>query len=97
MMFEGNSETAHLNFRLAQELLQQGGKIVWIGSTHLPGATNIPLPNLPEHILPLLEIIPTQVLAYDLALFDGIEPGQVQHIQRVITSEHGIMSQPPKP
>ena len=96
MMFEGNSETAHLNFRLAQELLQQGGKIVWIGSTHLPGATNIPLPNLPEHILPLLEIIPTQVLAYDLALFEGIEPGQVQHIQRVITSEHGIMSQPPK-
>jgi len=93
LMFEGTGETAHLNLQLAEELLQQGGKIVWVGSTHLPGASNVSLPELPEYILPLLEIIPTQVLAHDLALFDGIVPGQVQHIQRVITSEHGIMEQ----
>lgn len=58
----------------------------------------IPLPNLPAHILLLLEIAPTQVLAYELAVHDGIEPGQVQYIQRVITSEHGIMHPlPPVP
>jgi glutamine---fructose-6-phosphate transaminase (isomerizing) len=93
MMFEGGGETARLNHRLAEELLQQGSKVVWVGSTHLPQAVNILVPELPEHILPLLEIIPTQVLAYDLAIHDGIVPGEVQHIQRVITSEHGIMSQ----
>ena len=93
MMFEGSGETARLNYRLAEELLQQGSQIVWVGTTHLPKAANIHVPKLPEHILPLLEIIPTQVLAYDLAIQDGIVPGEVQHIQRVITSEHGIMSQ----
>ncbi len=93
MMFEGRRETARLNYRLAEELLQQGSKVVWVGSTHLPQAVNVHVPELPEHILPLLEIIPTQVLAYDLAIHDGIVPGEVQHIQRVITSEHGIMSQ----
>ena len=93
MMFEGSGETARLNYRLAEELLQQGSQIVWVGTTHLPQAANIQVPELPVHILPLLEIIPTQVLAYDLAIQDGIVPGEVQHIQRVITSEHGIMSQ----
>jgi glutamine---fructose-6-phosphate transaminase (isomerizing) len=93
MMFEGCGETARLNFRLAEELLQQGSQIVWVGSTHLPHATNLLLPSLPEHILPLLEILPTQVLAYDLAIHDGIVPGEVKHIQRVITSEDGIMYQ----
>jgi fructoselysine-6-P-deglycase FrlB-like protein len=91
MMFEGNGETASLNYRLAEELLQQDSQIVWVGSTHLPQATNIRVPELPEHILPLLEIIPTQVLAYDLAIYDGIVPGEVKYIQRVITSEDGIM------
>lgn len=93
LMFEGTGETALLNLQLAEELLQQGARIVWVGSTHLFGACNILLPELPEYILPLLEIIPTQVIAHDLALYDGIVPGQVRHIQRVITSEHGIMKQ----
>jgi glucosamine--fructose-6-phosphate aminotransferase (isomerizing) len=91
VMFEGEGETALLNRSLAKELLIQQSKIIWVGSSSLPGATNIPLPNLPAHILPLLEIIPTQLLAYELAVYDGIEPGQVKHIQRVITSEYGIM------
>lgn len=93
IMFEGCGETALLNRQLAQELLEQGGKIVWVGGNHLPGATHVALPELPDYILPLLEIIPAQVLAHDLALYDGITPGQVKHIQRVITSEAGIMGQ----
>jgi glucosamine--fructose-6-phosphate aminotransferase (isomerizing) len=92
MLFEGSGETARLNFRLAEELLKQGCRIVWVGPTFLPQATNILVPALSEHILPIFEIIPAQVLAYDLAIEAGIVPGQVQHLQRVITSEYGIMS-----
>jgi glucosamine--fructose-6-phosphate aminotransferase (isomerizing) len=91
VLFEGTGDTAILDRSLAQELLHQRAKIIWIGSSFLQGAVNITLPKFPAHILPLLEIIPTQVLAYDLAILDGIEPGHVQHIQKVITSEHGIM------
>jgi fructoselysine-6-P-deglycase FrlB-like protein len=91
MMFEGSGDTAQLNYRLAEELLRVGCKIAWIGTSDLPGAANLSVPALPDYILPLFEILPTQVLAYDLACYDGILPGQVQYLQRVITSEHGIM------
>ena len=93
IMFEGCGETAALNYCLAQELLDQKAKIIWIGGTHLPGAVNVRMPDFSEHILPLFEILPAQVLAHDLAVHDGITPGEVRHIQAVITSEHGIQSQ----
>lgn len=92
VMFEGCGETAALNYHLAQELLEQKAKIVWVGGNHLPGATNVLMPDFPEYILPLFEILPTQVLAHDLAVHDGITPGEVRHIQAVITSEKGIQS-----
>ena len=90
IVFEGGEETSTLSFRLCQELLDNRVGLAWIGRTPLHGALNFPLPDLPAHVLPLLEVIPCQVLAYDLALDSGIQPGDVRHIQRVITSEAGI-------
>jgi glucosamine--fructose-6-phosphate aminotransferase (isomerizing) len=90
IVFEGCGETAALSARLCQELLKTGARLAWLGHSNLPGALNFALPELPAHILPLLEVIPTQVLAHDLALADGIQPGTVRHIQQVITTEEGI-------
>jgi len=90
IVFEGCDETSALSFRLCQELLDNQAGLVWVGRSILPGALNFPLPDLPAHVLPLLEILPCQVLAYDLALDSGIQPGTVRHIQRVITTEMGI-------
>ena len=90
IVFEGCDETAALSYRLSQELLDNQAGLVWIGRSNLDGALNFPLPDLPAHVLPLLEVIPCQVLAYDLAIEYGIHPGDVRHIQRVITSEAGI-------
>jgi len=42
---------------------------------------------------PVLEVIPTQVLAYKLAEGQGVEPGQVRYISKVITNEVGIPNQ----
>lgn len=92
IVFEGRGETAALSARLCQELLKTGAGIAWVGHSNLPRALNFALPELPPHILPLVEIIPTQVLAYDLALASGIQPGTVRHIQQVITTEEGIQS-----
>ena len=90
IVFEGYDETSALSHRLCQELLDNQAGLAWIGKSNLRGALNFPLPDLPAHVLPLLEVIPTQVLAYDLALDSGIQPGTVRHIQRVITTEAGI-------
>jgi len=90
IVFEGFDDTSALSYRLCQELLENQAGLAWIGRSTLHGALNFPLPDLPAHVLPLLEVLPCQVLAYDLALDCGIQPGTVRHIQRVITSEAGI-------
>jgi len=92
MLFEGVGEPARLNRILAQELMKKGAGLAWVGTQPLEGAVNILLPKLPAHILPLLEIIPCQVLAHDLTRLAGIEPGMVRYIQKVITGEEGIPS-----
>ncbi len=61
-----------------------------IGTTTLPGALNLSMPDLPPHVLPLLEVVPCQVLAHDLAVQADIQPGRVRYIQQVITTEAGL-------
>ena len=88
--FGGTGEPARLSARLAAELMQHGAQVAWVAPSPLQGALEIRLPDLPAHILPLLEIIPCHVLAHDLARAQGFEPGEVRYIQKVITSETGI-------
>jgi len=90
VIFEGSGEPARLNANLAEELLALKAGILWIGKTQLPDALNFWLPELPAHLLPLLEIIPIHILAHDLAHKRGFQPGSVRYIQRVITQETGI-------
>jgi len=90
MIFEGAGEPARLTRVLAAELTRRGASITWAGSSELSGALQIQLPQLPAYLLPLVEIIPCQVLAHDLAQRAGITPGSVRYIQKVITGEEGI-------
>ena len=93
IMFEGGGSPARLNKILAEELIKKGAGLAWVGASRVEGALNITLPELPWYILPLLEIIPCHVLAYDLARMAGIEPGSVRYIQKVITGEEGLPNQ----
>lgn len=93
--FAGTGERARLSANLVVELQSRGAKFAWVGPDRIEGALNINLPDLPPYILPLLEIIPTHVLAYDLARHAGFEPGTVRYIQKVITSETGIPNENP--
>ena len=93
ILFEGAAEPAALSFSLGRDLLSAGGHVYWIGSAELLGALNLNLPKLPSHLLPLLEVIPLHMLAFDLAEKQGYEPGTVQYIQKVITTETGLPNQ----
>jgi fructoselysine-6-P-deglycase FrlB-like protein len=90
MIFEGAGEPARLTRILGAELIRKGAGIAWVGSSELSGALQIHLPELPGYLLPLVEIIPCQVLSHDLAGRAGITPGSVRYIRKVITGEEGI-------
>jgi glucosamine--fructose-6-phosphate aminotransferase (isomerizing) len=97
IVFEGAGPPSLLNVSLAHDLVSMGAGIYWIGRTQVPGALNLQLPELPGPILPLLEVLPSQMLAFDLAHQKGIEPGSVQYIQKVITTETGLPNQTTDP
>jgi glucosamine--fructose-6-phosphate aminotransferase (isomerizing) len=90
MIFEGAGEPARLTRILAAELIKKGGGIAWVGNGELSEAIQIHLPELPAYLYPLVEIIPCQILAHDLAQRAGITPGSVRYIQKVTTGEEGI-------
>jgi glucosamine--fructose-6-phosphate aminotransferase (isomerizing) len=90
VVFGGSGEPARLNENLAKELLALKAAVLWIGPTRLQGALNLQLPEIPDYLLPFLEILPIHILAYDLAQMKGFQPGSVRYIQRVITNEMGI-------
>lgn len=46
-----------------------------------------PLPSVPEAFAPVLEVVPIQALAYKLAEVNGIDPGMVRYISRIIKEE----------
>lgn len=92
IVFEGGEKTARLSRRLAEDLIDKGCGILWVGSSELKGAFNLNIPQMPAYLLPFVEIIPCQVLAYDLARRAHIEPGTVRYIEKVITSEEGIQA-----
>jgi glutamine---fructose-6-phosphate transaminase (isomerizing) len=90
ILFEGAGEPAVLSLSLGRDLVSTGSHVYWIGSAELPGALNLKLRQLPGHVLPLLEVIPLHMLAFDLAKKQGYEPGTVRYIQKVITTETGL-------
>ncbi len=93
ILFEGTGRPAALNLSLGIDLISAGGHIYWIGRAELSGALNLRLPALPGHVLPLLEVIPLHILAFDLARKQRYEPGSVRYIQKVITTETGLPNQ----
>jgi glucosamine--fructose-6-phosphate aminotransferase (isomerizing) len=94
IVFAGEGKTGDLNRSLCHDILANGGRVLLVGS--LSGETNserlctFAIPDLPDYLRPVLEVIPLQALAYELALRKGLEPGTVRYITKVILNEAGI-------
>lgn len=73
-VYEGTPDVALLNERLVRDVNAAGGHGYLIG----PNADDavFRLPELPAVALPILEILPAQMLSVGLALRKGIEPGK---------------------
>lgn len=92
LLFLSHGEAGLLNRALARELRYYGGTVLTIGSdseltNFFPDQPHVGLDHVQVDLLPLLEVVPAQILACKLAERQGYPPGEVRYISRVITSE----------
>lgn len=85
LVYEGQGGTVSLNRRLVADVIEAGGRAYLIGDTQQPEAFR--LPAVPAAALPILEILPTQLLSLGLAWRNSLEPGQFYIGSKITTVE----------
>jgi glutamine---fructose-6-phosphate transaminase (isomerizing) len=79
VIFEGDHRTADLHRRLASDICQNGGRAILVGKSE----TTFRIPELPESVRPIIEILPIQMLSLAFARRDGIEAGRFERASKV--------------
>jgi glucosamine--fructose-6-phosphate aminotransferase (isomerizing) len=89
MLFAPTGKTRDLTLSLASDLQRFGGKIKLIGPTPEGNgdASWCIMPECPEALAPLFQIIPVQAAALRLAQLRGIAPGSFRYAPQVATNE----------
>jgi len=87
LLLAGDKRTAEINRGLAQDVTRFGSNLYWIG--HQPEETlaALRLPPVGEFALPLLEILPLQMMTIAFAELTGVQPGIFRHIGKVTLIE----------
>jgi glucosamine--fructose-6-phosphate aminotransferase (isomerizing) len=75
-----------------QEVKARKGRVIAItteGDTHLPSMVDftIEIPNVHEMLMPLVSVIPLQLLAYDIAVMRGRNVDQPRNLAKSVTVE----------
>ena len=75
-----------------QEVKARKGRVIAItteGDTHLPGIVDfiIEIPKVHEVLMPLVSVIPLQLLAYDIAVMRGRNVDQPRNLAKSVTVE----------
>jgi len=84
-VFAGVETTKGLNARLVEDILNRGGRAELIGPEARLESLRIPV--APESVIPILEILPAQMITLALAAQSGREAGRFSHASKVTTTE----------
>jgi glucosamine--fructose-6-phosphate aminotransferase (isomerizing) len=99
VIFLPSGEVGQLNHALAGDILSTGARLLAVGEpTGLPSRSNFLSFETPAPVdlfRPILELNPLQTLAYTLAERQGISPGNVRYISKVIRTETGMPKDQP--
>lgn len=87
LVLAGSPESAHLNYRLASEIKQHGGHVIWVDFCSDERLPSISFPEAPNFARPLVEILPLQMLTIALAERKNILPGSFRIVGKVTNSE----------
>ncbi|MGB8496070.1 MAG: SIS domain-containing protein [Candidatus Acidiferrum sp.] len=85
LVFAGDRKTAGLNKRLHDDIRAQGGTAELVGETSPDAAFRVA--KAPQRILPLLEILPVQMITLALAAVSGREAGRFQFASKITATE----------
>jgi len=85
IVFAGDEKTRTLNKKLFQDIRQKGGRAELLG---IDGETrSLRVPAVPESVLPILEILPVEMITLALAAQTGSEAGRFVFGSKVTTIE----------
>ena len=85
LIFAGPQETRELNARLLKDLRSYQSAVFWIGAG--TQEWQIEIPEVPSIGIPLVEILPVQLLSIHLAEKIGVEPGHFFRSGKITLSE----------
>ena len=72
---------------LATDIIARGATAIMIGSAFQTGALHVPVPQNDPLLSPILEIVPIQLLAAELASARGFTPGEFRYSGKITTIE----------
>jgi glucosamine--fructose-6-phosphate aminotransferase (isomerizing) len=92
VMFAGGDDTWSLNQGMAADIAGFGGRVLWISPRAWTGAppggvAELSIASEPAGLLPILEIIPVQLLTIALARLKGYEPATFVNCSKVTEEE----------
>lgn len=87
LIFAGTRQTSALNRELAREIISYGGKAIWLDSVPDPEIPTLGIPTTTEFTLPLVEILPMQMLTLAMAQRKNIRAGVFRHVSKITERE----------
>jgi glucosamine--fructose-6-phosphate aminotransferase (isomerizing) len=85
IVFAGDEKTRALNTKLFEDIRQKGGRAELLGKD--AQVSSLRIPEVPESALPILEILPVQMITLALAAQTGSEAGRFTLGSKVTTIE----------
>jgi glucosamine--fructose-6-phosphate aminotransferase (isomerizing) len=85
LVYRGDDATSSLNAKMVHDICAAGGQAELVGLEG--GSPPFQLPSCPYPALPILEILPAQIISLALAQLRGIEAGRFVHANKVTMIE----------
>jgi glucosamine--fructose-6-phosphate aminotransferase (isomerizing) len=82
LVLAGEARVNAQNRRLYEDILGGGGRAVWL-APHATSSGALDLPEVCSSLLPMVEILPVQMLSLALAARDGREAGRFEKASKV--------------
>lgn len=87
LILEGYGSGVQLNKKLAIDVVDRGGRVLWVGSHKYHGVPNFLFPEVSNSTLPLFEILSLQLLSLVIAKRKKIQAGEFINIGKVVDTE----------